>query len=137
MKLIDFLTADQGDHGAYKGALAGFQRLMSILLLCIGVFYWAIIIGVMPGGSGPFIDMTVAGKVAIVHIAVANLVAAVGLWMRVAWGTVIWIYAALSAVVMHAVYASVFGGNFLLVLFQVLALLIFVVLVIQVRRSTP
>ena len=45
------------------------------------------------------------------HLAVVDLVAAVGLWMRVAWGKVLWVYAALSEIALHTVFIGTFGGD--------------------------
>ena len=55
--------------------------------------------------------MSTAWKIATMHLAVVDLVAAVGLWMRVAWGKVVWIYAALSEIAFHTVFIGTFGSD--------------------------
>ena len=45
------------------------------------------------------------------YLAVVDLVAAVGLWMRVAWGKVLWICAAVSEIALHTVFIRPFGSD--------------------------
>jgi hypothetical protein len=69
-----------------------------------------------------------------IQLAVVDLVAAVGLWMRVAWGNVIWIYVALFEIAMHTVFAETFGLDLIIVAFHVVSLLVFVALVVMSKR---
>ena len=62
--------------------------------------------------------MSTAVAVATMHLAVVDLVAAVGLWMRVAWGKVVWVYAALSEIALHTVFIGTFGTNWPVVAFH-------------------
>ena len=61
-------------------------------------------LGVVAGAGGTFEAMNTPWKIATMYLAVVDLVAAVGLWLRAAWGNVLWIYAALSEVAMHTVF---------------------------------
>ncbi len=99
-----------------------YGRVMSGLLMLLGLFHWAVILGVVAGGGGTFEEMSPAWKMATMNLAVVDLAAAVGLWQRVAWGNVLWVYAALFEVAMHTVFAGSFGTDFLVVAFHVLTL---------------
>ena len=87
--------------------------------MLLGLFHWAVILGVVAGAGGTFEEMSTAWKMATIHLAVVDLVAAVGLWQRVAWGNVLWVYAALFEVAMHTVFMGTFGADYLVVAFHV------------------
>lgn len=109
---------------------------LSVAMLALGLRQWAVIVGVLDGGGGgSFETMSIAWKFATMHMAVVDSVAAVGLWMRVAWGKVIWVYAVVSEIAIHTVFIATFGGNLLLVVFHLAAFTGFVVLAVMTRRK--
>lgn len=112
-----------------------YGRVMAGLLLLLGLFHWAVILGIATGQGGSFEEMTSAWKMATINLAVVDLVAAVGLWQRVAWGNVIWIYAALFEVAMHTIFIGTFGADYLVVAFHVFTVAGFYVLVFLARRT--
>lgn len=96
-----------------------YGRAMSGLLMLLGLFHWAVILGVVAGAGGMFEEMSTPWKMATINLAVVDLVAAVGLWQRVAWGNVLWVYAALFEVAMHTIFMGTFGPDFLVVAFHI------------------
>ncbi len=108
---------------------------LSIVLMLFGLRQWAIILGVIPGVGGTFEAMSTAWKIVTMHMAVVDLVAAVGLWMRVAWGKVIWVYAALAEIVFHSVFIATFGADLRLIAFHVSTVLVFLVLTMLAYRA--
>jgi hypothetical protein len=114
-----------------------FARLLSVAMMLLGLRQWAIILGVMASAGGPFEQMTVGWQVMTMHFAVVDLVAAVGLWMRVAWGDVVWLYAALSEIVIHTVFAETFGIDAGLIAFHSLTIIAGVTLTVLARRAAP
>lgn len=112
-----------------------YGRLMSAVMMVLGLRQWAVILGMIKGAEGSFEAMPTPWQVATVHIAVVDLVASVGLWQRMAWGNVVWIYAALAEVAMHTVFIGTFGPDYVIVAFHVLTILIFVALAVLLRRS--
>ncbi len=112
-----------------------YGRVMSGLLLLLGLFHWAVILGVAAGQGGMFEEMTTPWKMATINLAVVDLVAAVGLWQRVAWGNVLWVYAALLEVAMHTVFISTFGADYLIVAFHVFSIAGYFVLVLLAHRA--
>jgi hypothetical protein len=130
----DFPTAAQ-PQSRQVVIFDGYMIGLSVIMMLLGLRQWAIILGILSGPEGGFEAMPTAWQIATMHLAVADLVAAVGLWMRVAWGKVIWVYAALSQIAMHTVFIGTFGGNLMMVLFLLVLLVAFVVLAILARRS--
>jgi hypothetical protein len=130
----DFTPATQ-PRSRFEAALDNYAIALSVIMMILGLRQWAIILGVLSGPDGSFEAMSTAWKMATMHLAVVDLVAAVGLWMRVAWGKVIWIYAGLSEIALHTVFIGTFGGDFLIVLIHAATLLGFVVLSVLARRS--
>lgn len=107
---------------------------LSVVMLLFGLRQWAIILGAISGTGGPFQEMSTPWAVVTIHMAVVDLVAAVGLWMRVAGGKVLWIYSALFEVVLHTLFIGTFGTNWPVVAFHVVTLGLFITLTIMARR---
>ena len=92
-----------------------YPRVIAGIVMLLGLRHWAVILGVVKGGGGMFENMSTAWQMATMHLAVVDLVAAVGLWMRVSWGNVVWVYAALSEIALHTIFIRTFGHDFLIV----------------------
>lgn len=76
--------------------LIWFMRLTALLWLGKAVATWATILDVLPGAPR-FEDVPVGRQTVIVYFAVIDAMAAVGLWLTSAWGGVVWLLAATSA----------------------------------------
>ena len=116
-----------------------FLRLVAICSLWFALQYWAMLTGFSFNGQGRFDLLPPAWKAASTALAVLFPVAAVGLWLLVSWGPVIWLIAAATEIAMHEVYPSIFGINRLLVIthfaIAVLFVLFRIVLFVQRRRQ--
>jgi hypothetical protein len=119
----------------YARILDIYLRGLSVILMLLGLRQWAVILGLVGSPGGPFEAMSTAWKLATMHLAVVDLVAAVGLWMRVSWGTVLWIFAALSEIALHTVFMRTFGGDVMVIGFHAITILAYVVLAILSRRA--
>lgn len=84
---------------------------LSVLMMALGLHQWAIILGIVDGATGPFEAMTTPWKIATMYLSAIDLVASVGLWMRAAWGKVVWLLAALSEIALHTVFIGTFGSD--------------------------
>jgi hypothetical protein len=118
----------------YDLALTIYLRGVAAMLLLLGLRHWIYIAGVFQDPGWSFETMSTPWQAVTIQLAVVDLVAAVGLWMRVAWGNVIWIYVALFEIAMHTVFAETFGLDLLIVAFHVISLLIFVALLVMSKR---
>ncbi len=103
-----------------------FLRLAAVGSLWFALQYWAMLTGFSFNGQGRFDLLPPAWKAAYTALAVLFPVAAVGLWLLVSWGPVIWLVAAVTEVVMHEVYPSIFGIDRMLVLLHVAIAVLFV-----------
>ena len=116
-----------------------FLRMMAIICLWFALQYWAMLTGFSLDGRGRFDLLPPAWKAASTALAVLFPVSAVGLWLLVSWGPVIWLIAAATEIAMHEVYPSIFGINRLLVIMHVAVAVMFLLfraaLFIQRRRQ--
>jgi hypothetical protein len=110
-------------------------RGLSVILMLLGLRQWAVILGLVGSPGGPFESMTTAWQLATMHLAVVDLVAAVGLWMRVSWGTVLWVLAAFSEIALHTIFIRTFGLDIMVIAFHLATLAAFVGLSIMARRA--
>ena len=111
-----------------------YGRVMAAVLMYLGLRQWAIILGVIQGGAGMFEAMPTPWKLATMHLAVVYLVASVGLWQRVAWGNVVWVYAAVAEVAMHTVFVGTFGSDLPIVAFHIVTIAVYFALLMFERR---
>jgi hypothetical protein len=93
-----------------------FHRLIALLCLASGVYYWVALIGLNEGSLSRFDLMPIHWQVAASSLAVLLPVAAVGLWMVVSWGPVIWVAAAAGELVMYAGFPQLFGAKPLIIM---------------------
>ena len=71
-----------------------FLRLIAISCFWFGLQYWAMLVGYSLVGAGRFDLLSLPWKAASTCLAVLFPVAALGLWLVVSWGPVIWVLAA-------------------------------------------
>ena len=116
-------------------ALDYYLIALSVLMMLLGLREWAIILGIFPGATGSFEAMVAPWKVATMYQSVIDLVASVGLWMRVPWGKVVWLLAALSGIALHTVFIRTYGSDLPIVLLHVLTIAAFVGLTLLARRA--
>ncbi len=85
---------------AYTG-FVWFHRIVAVYCLVFGVTYWVRLIGIYDGPLWRFDLMPLHWQLASASLAALFPVAAIGLWMMVSWGPVIWLAAAAGEVIMH------------------------------------
>lgn len=95
-----------------------FKRVLATVLILVGLYHWASIVGITSIGPAPFPELSGIWQWATINLAVSYLVAAVGLWILVSWGLVVWIYAAVVEIAMYTVFAGTFGLNLVAVFLQ-------------------
>lgn len=88
-----------------------FLRLVAIACLWFGLQFWAMLVGYSFGGHARFDLLTVPWRAAATSLAVVFPVAALGLWLAVSWGPVIWLIGAGAQALMHGPWADVYGAN--------------------------
>ncbi len=79
--------------------LVWLMRVVAVIWMVKGLSAWAEILGARPNAA-PFETAPIGRQAVIVYFGVINLLAAVGLWLATAWGGVVWLLAATSAMVL-------------------------------------
>lgn len=120
---------------SWSTVLVWYLRAMALLLMGGGIIYWARIIGIEQWRGQWFWDMPVALQGAIVFFAVLDLVAAVGLWLTVSWGTVMWLFRCFCQIVMHTVFSDLYGTRPYEISFYLLTIVIYAVLAYLTNRE--
>lgn len=109
-----------------------FLRLLAVVYLLLGLRQWLLILDVTHQGA--FLKMTLAQQSASGFFACVDLVAAVGLWLASSWGSVVWLIAALSDIVLHGYFPELAMTPRFMLIFHVGSMLMYVFLVTQLAR---
>lgn len=104
-----------------------FLRLVAISCFCLGLQYWAMLVGYSLAGAGRFDLLSLPWKVAATSLAVLFPVAALGLWLTVSWGPVLWVLAAGGQILMYGMLPETFGANRLIILLHGVVALLYLV----------
>jgi hypothetical protein len=131
MAIRDQMTTVAPQPDRYRKALVYYEIALAVLMLGLGLREWGIILGI---GTHAFETMSDNEKVATMGLAVADLVAAVGLWMRVPWGRVIFIATAIAEIALHTVFIATFGSRWPIVALHTVALAIYAIIAVLARR---
>ncbi len=137
MSNLEDISASAPERNRFEITLDYYQIGLAVLMLLLGLRQWAIIIGVLNGGLGTFEAMPQEPQIATMYFAVVDLVAAIGLWLRTAWGRVLFTLAAVSEIVLHTAFIDTYGGNFLAVVILAVTLVVFAGLMLAATRLGP
>ncbi|MBB4065503.1 DUF6163 family protein [Gellertiella hungarica] len=105
-----------------------FLRLVALACLVFGIQYWGLLTGYLLDGRARFDLLNLPWRVAGSALAVLFPVAALGLWLTVSWGPVVWLIAAGGQLVMYTVWPEIFGTNWLIVALNGAIMAVFAVL---------
>lgn len=115
-------------------ALIVYVRVLSTVFLVSGLQNWGRILG-SSAPEGNFLDLPAPVIVATLFFAVAELVAAVGLWLLASWGTVVWMVSALTECVLHGAFPALFGQDWTLIAFHIASVAVYGALIFLYERS--
>lgn len=119
----------------WRVILIWYMRALAVHLIGAGIIHWARIVGFTQWRDTWFWDMPVEWQSMTVYFAVIDLVAAVGLWLGVSWGAVIWLFRILTQVVMHTVFADLFGKRPWEITFFAVTVVIYFILIYFTERE--
>jgi Family of unknown function (DUF6163) len=102
-----------------------FHRIIAAYCLAFGLLYWVRLIGIYDGPLWRFDLMPAHWQFAAASLAVLFPVAAIGMWMMVSWGPVIWAAAAAGEFIMHLGFPHLFGERMLTLAAHLLVALLF------------
>src|SRR6201993_3367694 len=126
-----------GDENAWTRRLVLFLRIMAILSVLKGLYYWAQVTGFIGGEEEAFENQPLAWQTATVYFAVIELVAGVGLWLATPWGAVVWLTTVVSMAVIELMFPAIYGGSMVVVTFEALMLAAYLALAWMAARERP
>ena len=109
-----------------RSAFVWFHRVIALYSLIFGIFYWVRLIGIYDGPLWRFDLMPAHWQLASSSLAVLFPVAAIGLWMMVSWGPVIWVAAAAGEIAMYYGFPGLFGRHDLTIASHLLIAALFI-----------
>jgi len=115
-------------------ALVVFVRLIAAVFMAAGLRNWASIVGLDIAG-GDLLARPLPLVVVTLFFAVADLVAAVGLWLLASWGTVVWMISALTECILHGLFSAQFGYDVPLIVFHVITVSLYGLLLFWAERA--
>ncbi|MDR3373231.1 MAG: DUF6163 family protein [Ancalomicrobiaceae bacterium] len=118
-----------------SGLQLAFSRLVAFTLLAVGLIEWAELIGAVEIHKVSFFSLNLQAQAGELFFAVADLVAAVGLWLTAGWGIVVWFSAAAIRICRHTVFASSYGWSPVETALDIGAIILFLLLVVFARRE--
>ena len=90
---VGALTPEDAKAARWTLALVWFMRTMAVVWIAKGLFNWTILLGADPAMAN-ILELSGPMAAAVCFFAVADLVAAVGLWLAAPWGGVLWLLCA-------------------------------------------
>ncbi|WP_237155186.1 DUF6163 family protein [Oryzibacter oryziterrae] len=114
--------------------LVVYVRVLSVVFLFSGLARWATILGISLDG-GDFLSQPSPVIVATLFFSVADLVAAVGLWLLASWGTVVWMISALTETALYGAFAAQFGRNYTVMAFHIGSVVLYAALTYLYERA--
>jgi hypothetical protein len=90
MRMVGATTTDAPTALRWTMMLVWFMRTMAVVWIAKGLFAWTIVLGINHAVAD-FRELPVVAQALIGFFAVADLMAAVGLWLAAPWGGVLWL----------------------------------------------
>ena len=125
------------DNGVWTRRLVLYLRVMAGVAMLKGLYHWGQVTGFIGGEQEDFLNQPVAWQAATVYFAVIELVAAVGLWLATPWGAVVWLTSIVSMAVIELMFPLIYGGNFIIVIVEVLLLGVYLGLAWMAAMERP
>lgn len=125
------------EGGAWTRRLVLYLRLMAGVAMLKGLYHWGQVTGFIGGEQEAFLNQPMAWQSATVYFAVIELVAAVGLWLATPWGAVVWLTSIVSMAVIELMFPLIYGGNFIIVIVELLLLAVYLGLAWMAAMERP
>jgi Family of unknown function (DUF6163) len=138
-QVLDPVKAGEGETEVKQWAywLVVFLRVMAGISLIKGLYHWAIVCGIAAPYPSGFDAYPTPYQVATVFFAVIDLVAGVGLWLAAPWGAVVWLTSVISMAAVELLFPQIYGGNFWVIVMEVLLLCVYLFLALMAAREQP
>ena len=117
--------SDQRKRDGWGLGLVIFMRLVAVLSLFEGLMNWKTILA---PEQAPLDALPGHLAAAIVFFAVADLLAAVGLWLAAAWGGVLWLFSACAGIIIILFMPEFQAGGLVMVLVNLVLIFTYFIL---------
>jgi hypothetical protein len=136
-QVLEPVHAGQGEASGeiWATRLVLFLRLMAVVALVKGLYYWAIVCGVGAPSPQGFDSYAMPYQSATVFFAVIDLVAAVGLWLAAPWGAVVWLTSVISMAAVEALFPQIYGGRLWVIIVELALLGVYLSLALLAARE--
>jgi hypothetical protein len=136
-QVLEPVHAGQGEASGeiWATRLVLFLRLMAVVALVKGLYYWAIVCGVGAPSPQGFDSYAMPYQSATVFFAVIDLVAAVGLWLAAPWGAVVWLTSVISTAAVEALFPQIYGGRLWVIIVELALLGVYLSLALLAARE--
>ena len=125
-ELIDLgPNSEQRQADRWGFMLVVFMRVVAVLWLVQGLMQWKFILA---PDQAPIDALPSPVATAIAFFAVADLLAAVGLWLAAAWGGVLWLFSACAGIIVILFMPEFHAGGLLMVLVSVILIVVYFIL---------
>lgn len=112
-----------------------YLRLLAIVFLAGGAAHWVAILYLPTDPAHPLGALPPSARVTTIVFSVLDPIAAVGLWLAAAWGTVVWLLAAVARIVLNTGYIDDAPPDPLLFGFHAMTLVVYLVLSSLAQRA--
>jgi hypothetical protein len=102
--------------------LVVFMRVVAVIWLMQGLMLWKVILA---PDQVPLDALPAPVATAIAFFAVADLLAAVGLWLASAWGGVLWLFSACGSIIVILFVPDFHAGGFLMALLSLVLIVVY------------
>lgn len=104
-----------------------YMRLMALILLVSALDNWGRIIGI--GGEFRTFDLlTPQRQLSTGYFAMVESVAAVGMWFGAGWGVAVWLFAAVTEIVIHVGFSDLYGPGTRTIIFHSITISLYFIL---------
>ncbi|QIB35889.1 DUF6163 family protein [Ancylobacter pratisalsi] len=136
----DPIDASLGPAGAalppWQRRVVLYLRLLAGFLLVKTVYSWTLICGVWDGETSRFEMLSLAAQSAVIWAAIMNPVAAVGLWLGVSWGVVLWLVTAMVQILINASAPEGVGRLMFVAIIETVLVAIYAFLTFKAARES-
>jgi len=128
-------ASNPADPERAKRPLFAFLRVLGLALVCLGLYRWAVVLGIAGSAEG-LAGMEENAQIALAGLAIFDLVSGVGVWLLAPWGTVVWLITAAAEIGVRLVIPDDVGPDWPAVAFHAVALLLYLALAgrLELRR---
>lgn len=131
---VGALTPEDAKAARWTLALVWFMRTIAVVWIAKGLFNWTILLGADPTMAN-VLELPGPMAAAVCFFAVADLVAAVGLWLAAPWGGVLWLLCAATEAAGPILGARIAMASSLAVALDLVLIVVYFVLNFMAARE--